>query len=490
MSVCFRVLPFLLNVMSTRPGLTGPCGLQYPPLCLKKTGKADRRETGALSTSLSQPQIESSWKQEVSQRLAAHKSHKGFSAARQTAPAPVWQGASARAAQAAARVAARYAQVPSYSQMQSAEARAALRAAEVATQAALDAQTAAQAALEDLRIATAAGPRLCEPEAPQAATLVPPSVLDREPAPVQFAAPSSLEAWEKECSVRWAPDLRLRPLDRAEARAPRMEESAAFSTVAEWERSAQAEESWGTEEIEPVEPVQPIYANLIEFPRELVATRKMRPQLVDGPFAEEEAEKQLSIFEVDPGSISTEPEAADAAPASAWPEPEWSRIELEAQPLSESEQEDELAAPLAPQLASIGRRLTATLVDHALIASVFLGAALVVMPRLGSLSGALPGHLPAAKIVEIAAVSAFLLLGLLYQAFCLILAGVTPGMRCARVSFCTFDGQIPTRAQLRSRLGALVLSLLPVGLGFAWVLFDDDHLSWHDRISQTYPRKY
>jgi hypothetical protein len=28
-----------------------------------------------------------------------------------------------------------------------------------------------------------------------------------------------------------------------------------------------------------------------------------------------------------------------------------------------------------------------------------------------------------------------------------------------------------------------------VGLGFAWSLFDDDHLSWHDRISQTYLRK-
>jgi uncharacterized RDD family membrane protein YckC len=404
--------------------------------------------------------------------------------------APVWQSVSARAAQAAARVAARYAQVPSYSQMQSAEARAALHAAEVATQAALEAQTAAQAALEDLRIATAAGPRLCEPEAPQAVAPVPPSARERESAPVQFAAPSSLEAWENECSVRWAPDLRLRPLDPVETRAPQTLESEVSSTVAEWERSAQAEESWSTEEIEPVEPVQPIYANLIEFPRELVATRKMRPQLVDGPFAEVEAEKQLSIFEVDPASISTEPETAGAAPASAWPEPEWSRIELEAQPLSESESEEAPAAPLVPQLASIGRRLTATLVDHALIASVFLGAVMVAMPRLGSLSGSLPGHLPVAKVVECGAVLAFLLLGLLYQAFCLALAGGTPGMRCARVSFCTFDGQIPTRAQLCSRLGSLVLSLLPVGLGIVWVLFDDEHLSWHDRISQTYPRKY
>jgi uncharacterized RDD family membrane protein YckC len=428
-------------------------------------------------------------KQEVSQRLAAHKSHRGFSVAKQAEPVHATSG---RAAQAAARVAARYARVPSYSQMQSAEARAALHAAEVATQAALEAQTAAQAALEDLRIATAAGPRLCEPEAPQAVEPVPLSGRDWKPAaaPVQLAAPSSLEAWENEYShIRWEPDLRLRPLDPADACAPQILGSAASSTGDRWEQSVSSEEPWGAEDaedIEPVEPVQPIYANLIEFPRELVATRKMRPQLVDGPFAEEEAEKQLSIFEVEPGSISTQAEQADTASASAWQEPEWSGIELEAQPLGESESPEDQVAPLAPQLASIGRRLTAALVDHVLIASVFLGAALMVMPRLGSL----PGHPPAMKIVEACAVAAFLLLGLLYQAFCLVLAGVTPGMKCAHVSFCTFDGQIPTRAQLCSRLGGLLLSLLPVGLGIVWVLFDDEHLSWHDRLSRIYPRKY
>jgi hypothetical protein len=28
-----------------------------------------------------------------------------------------------------------------------------------------------------------------------------------------------------------------------------------------------------------------------------------------------------------------------------------------------------------------------------------------------------------------------------------------------------------------------------VGLGLVWSVFDEDHLSWHDRISQTYLRK-
>ena len=101
----------------------------------------------------------------------------------------------------------------------------------------------------------------------QYVALAQPSARDREPAPFQLTAPSSLEAWEKECSIRWEPDLRLRPIEPAEARAPQAESAA----------SATAGEPWSTEDIEPVEPVLPIYANLIEFPRELVAARRMRP---------------------------------------------------------------------------------------------------------------------------------------------------------------------------------------------------------------------
>ena len=82
-----------------------------------------------------------------------------------------------------------------------------------------------------------------------------------------------------------------------------------------------------------------------------------------------------------------------------------------------------------------------------------------------------------------------LLIGALYQAFFLMTTMSTPGMMYAGISLCTFDDENPTRAQLRDRLGALVISLLPVGLGFAWAIFDEDRLSWHDRISRTYQRK-
>ena len=62
-------------------------------------------------------------------------------------------------------------------------------------------------------------------------------------------------------------------------------------------------------------------------------------------------------------------------------------------------------------------------------------------------------------------------------------------MKYAHIRLVTFDGHIPSRAQRVSRFFSLLLSLLPVGLGLAWAIFDEDHMSWHDRLSHTYPQK-
>jgi uncharacterized RDD family membrane protein YckC len=232
--------------------------------------------------------------------------------------------------------------------------------------------------------------------------------------------------------------------------------------------------------LEPVEPMQAIYANLIEFPRELVAARKMRPRRVEGPFALLSQEKQLSIFEVDPGAISMEPDAAGEAPTAAREETDWRGIELEPQANEEGETQETPAVPLALELGSVRRRLGAVLVDGAIVAAIGLGSAMAAAPGLL--------HRPPARIVELGAAAAVVLIGLVYQTLFLALAGATPGMRSTRLSLCTFDGRIPTGSEIRSRLGAMLLSVAPLGLGVAWALFDDDRLCWHDRLSRTYPR--
>jgi len=35
------------------------------------------------------------------------------------------------------------------------------------------------------------------------------------------------------------------------------------------------------------------------------------------------------------------------------------------------------------------------------------------------------------------------------------------------------------------RLGWALVSLLPLGLGFLWILFDPEKRAWHDRLSRT-----
>ena len=425
----------------------------------------------------------------MNRRLAEHQSRRGLSEVRGALPAGIRQDLNQRAAQAAARVAERYAKAPSYSQMQAAEACAALRAAEVATQAALDAQAAAQAALAGLQAAEA-----CdlweEREGPPAATREWPAARSWEPA----AAPAPSDAVpvascsapvaERQPQLRREPEM---PPHAAEASAqPRPSESVAAAVEERRERTEMPAERKTGLPLESIEPVEPFHANLIEFPRELVAARKVRPRLAEGPLAASGGERQLSIFEVDPGAISIEPEppvAAAPTPESAgWQAPDWSGLELEAQALEETPAQSE-AAQTAPalELAPFGHRLLALVVDGALIAVAFLAAAYMATSNIDPL--------PSLKFIEVSGVSGLMMIALFYQVFFFTLAEATPGMKYARISLCTFDDQSPSRAQLRARLGALLLSVMPLGIGVMWAIFDEDHLSWHDRLSKTYQRR-
>jgi len=449
----------------------------------------------------------------VNQRLAAHRSRKGQPETVLEKPQEVRPDAGTLAAQAAARVAARYANAPSYSEMQAEEAHIALKAAQVAMRAALEAQAVASEALDGLR-ADSATRRSREAEAAQQAAeeLVPEgrrgfqpplktstiseafaaeedvsrTPRERQPLPEAPQAVSSSSALRSPAlpspppQVLWEQDLPRRQPEPVAARIVYHEEPSEIAFDEDWEDAAPALEPWDEEAFAPVEPALPIHANLIEFPRELVAARKARPRLAEGPLATAEPERQLSIFEVDPGSISVEPEAPAPQPAaSAWSTPEWSHLELEEQLLP-----DDVPQPAVPalEMASFSRRLLAVVVDGALIAGAFLGAAMAAFTHMA--------QLPPLKIQELGALVGLVSIALFYQMVFSTFADATPGMRYARVSLCTFNNQSPTRAQVLGRLGALLLSVLAMGLGLAWAIFDENHLCWHDRLSQTYLRKY
>jgi uncharacterized RDD family membrane protein YckC len=266
---------------------------------------------------------------------------------------------------------------------------------------------------------------------------------------------------------------------------------------------------------EPAGPPMPLPANLIEFPRQLVASRKARPRLAEGPLREDAAAAagagQLRIFEVDPAQIDTIPATAPAA--ASVPMQQWTSIWLDAPGFPAANAEGGLAIPAdralgLPQAASIRRRVAASAIDSGIILGGTLGAAgsfvltscpSAVFGQQGvSLPMALGRGLQAlsgqagiqAGMLLAASVVTFALLYALYQALFFSFSEATPGMRLARIALCTFAEENPARSALRRRVVAILLSACPLGLGFLWAVLDEERLTWHDRASRMYQRSY
>lgn len=462
-----------------------------------------------MSTSLQTAVLFPEWKQEVNRRVAAHLKSKATSASEPAGPTEIRHPRGSRAAQAAARVAARYANVPSYNEMLSREARAAVDAAKAASKAVQQAQAAFQYVLDGLEAANSAE-------------------LDLQPEPVseRRASPAMVPPQQK---LPERPQMHretaLAPSWELEADA-QLDETASHEALPRYDRPSITEANLD----EPSESAQPIYANLIEFPREMIATRRVRPRRAEGPLAETESAPQLSIFEVDPAAISTQPAPAttDLPTPPEWMRTDWSdmtleplppsmnsaplpssmnfgalpanleaqpsamsfaaqlpALDLEAQPreqfVDELLEEPELEAAPAIELAPMSRRLLATFVDCTLIAGALVAAA--------ALAAYNTSELPGLRAVEFPAAVALLAIGIAYHVFFMTLARATPGMRYAGIELNTFSGYTTSRGQRCGRLLALLLSVLPLGLGMVWALFDDGGLTWHDRLSKTYLRK-
>ena len=235
------------------------------------------------------------WKQEVNDRLVAHRSRRTPNPEAQPV-LPGMESAASRpeARSVAARVAERYSRVPSYREALAAEAANAARAAEAAAKAAQKAHEAAQAMNEVL---------WADLEEP---------VEEPTPEPVPEPAPP----------IRYHVDPGSLPQQRR---------SAIPQAAAPVSRR-------GGEIVDPFEdcvvaPAQPLPVRILEFPRELVAARKARPRHAEGPVREEShapEKSQLRIFEVEADAISHEPVASK--PVEEQVLPEWHSIRLDARP--------------------------------------------------------------------------------------------------------------------------------------------------------------
>jgi uncharacterized RDD family membrane protein YckC len=65
------------------------------------------------------------------------------------------------------------------------------------------------------------------------------------------------------------------------------------------------------------------------------------------------------------------------------------------------------------------------------------------------------------------------------------LRGQTLGMASWRLRVERDDGTLLGWGDVVRRLGWSLVSLLPFGLGFLWILLDPERRAWHDRLSRT-----
>jgi uncharacterized RDD family membrane protein YckC len=488
-------------------------------------------------------------KLQVAERLAAHRNRTHRRIA--PAPEPPAMPAAERATRIAASVAERYAKSQTYRAFLAAEAERAVQQAAAEAEAAerhdeaiasqqrqlladLEADSMAKLDAEKLL-------ELCAETSPQPDLLTPPKLSkparqSASPRPLKAASagPAQLSEHVHATPETQISGLTVRLFEGNESTGSFAHHSvpvtrASDCLVTPADKAAElAEALILDEEIafrrDPVfeeapEPAMPLPANLIEFPRQLVAARKARPRHAEGPLlmdaGEEPGLTQLRIFEVEPAQISLTPSVEAAAP-------EWSSIWLEAiapDPLAPEAFRAEsrtllfdAAGPGAgiptssrpivltgrpanwrPQTAPISSRLLAATLDGALVLVAFItftaGFALVTGTAADSVPSLLAGQIGvAASCIVAAAVLGFFSVAY-HLLFCSFADG-TPGMRCARIALCTFSDAGPTRAAMRRRVAASLLSAFALGLGFLWAVIDEDRLGWHDRITGIYPRKY
>ena len=129
-------------------------------------------------------------------------------------------------------------------------------------------------------------------------------------------------------------------------------------------------------------------------------------------------------------------------------------------------------------VADLADRRTAAMLDAlflALTAAGFLG-----------LFRSLGGQIIIEKVDAIVYLTAFYLLYAQYFFLFTTFAGATPGMQLRGLTIVRLDGTLPDTRQLLWRSFGYMLSGATLMLGYLWAVWDEDHFTWQDRISQTY----
>jgi uncharacterized RDD family membrane protein YckC len=129
-------------------------------------------------------------------------------------------------------------------------------------------------------------------------------------------------------------------------------------------------------------------------------------------------------------------------------------------------------------VASLEDRRIAGLIDGVCLMFAY-GGFLALFSSLG-------GQFTLSKLTAAVYGMTFAIVYLQYFALFTVFGGTTPGMMFRGLQVASFSGAPPSPRQLLLRSLGYVLSACACFTGFLWAGWDEDALTWHDRISRTY----
>jgi uncharacterized RDD family membrane protein YckC len=129
-------------------------------------------------------------------------------------------------------------------------------------------------------------------------------------------------------------------------------------------------------------------------------------------------------------------------------------------------------------VASVDDRRLAALADGACLLFAY-GAFLALFSAVG-------GQFTLSKLSAAVCAATFAIVYLQYFALFTVFGGTTPGMMLRGLEVVSFSGDTPKPRQMLLRSAGYLLSAGTFFLGFLWAVWDEDSLTWHDRISHTY----
>ena len=214
----------------------------------------------------------------------------------------------------------------------------------------------------------------------------------------------------------------------------------------------------------------------LPFDEDLAPDTQVAVQLEESPRQHDSSTADDFAFSIAIGRVAKDPEPADPRlmiDVSVPPQLDESTIAPDNQP-----------EPLPPvhdglfPAASFDDRKHAMLIDVICLAFAYGGFL--------ALFGSLGGHFSVNKLSATVCFFTFAFVYLQYFGLFTIFGGSTPGMMLSGIHVASFTGDLPTPRQYLLRAIGYMLSAGTCFLGFLWVFWDEDTLTWHDRLSKTY----